>query len=120
MTHRKNAGLIISSIGVIAYLIHSIVIYWFTWGMGILPLTTLLTGVISLLGIIIGVDRIKLGGLVMLISIPLSIVSILILNSFLEYHSIYLIIIYPFALFPIPSFMFIGIGGIMCLTYSDN
>jgi len=88
----------------------------------IFSLSLLFTGAISLIGIIIGVKEIKIGGAVILISIPISIVYISILNFFLEYslynfYDIVLFVIYPI---PYPHSVFVIIGGIQCLMSFDD
>ena len=75
---RKKTALFLSGIGGILYL----------FGASLIPITMgsanillyLIAGVISLIGTGIGVVRIKIGGVVILISIPLSLIIVILLN----------------------------------------
>lgn len=123
-SRKKKAGLILSGIGVFIH---------FLWGSIFLFLLLptpifhsvfiLFIGTISLLGIIIGVKEIKAGGVVIIVSIPVSIVYMLILNFFLEsipdYLSVDLIqgVVY---IFLSPISLLIIIGGILCLNGFDD
>ena len=79
----------------------------------------LITGAISLMGTIIGAIKIKIGGTVILISIPISIVITYTLNI-IPYYSFFLVIL--FLLNPMIFFHsgFVIIGGILCLLSSDK
>ena len=108
MNSRKKASLILSVIGVFLYLLIGNILF---------------TGVISLIGTIIGAKKIKIGGAVILISIPISIVFTLILNFMLEYIPYYtfqeisFFVLYPI---PYPHSVFVIIGGILCLKSFDE
>jgi len=122
-SRKKKAGLILSGIGIFLYLLKGSIYIIFIYPMDVIfSLSLLFTGVISLIGIIIGVKEIKIGGAVILISIPISIVYISILNFFLEYslynfYDIVLFVIYPI---PYPHSVFVIIGGIQCLMSFDD
>ena len=124
MNSRKKTGLILSSIGVFLYLLSSNIYIFFIFPtLVIYSLSLLFTGIVSLIGIIIGLDMIKRGGAVILISIPISIVSILILNFILEdipyytFNEICFFVLYPI---PYPHSVFVIIGGILCLKSFDE
>jgi len=124
MNSRKKSGLILSSIGVFLYLLSSNIYIFFIYPtLVIYSLSLLFTGIISLIGIIIGLDMIKRGGAVILISIPISIVSILILNfilkdiSYYTFNEICFFVLYPI---PYPHSVFVIIGGILCVRSSDD
>ena len=122
MKSKKKAGLILSGIGEILYFLNG-VIYCFLSGPEILPISLLLTGTISLIGTILEKKEIKIGGAVILISIPFSIGVISILNFFLNYmptfriYDWFLLILYPI---PYPHSVFVIIGGILCVRSSDD
>ncbi len=122
-SRKKKAGLILSGIGIFLYLLKGSIYIIFIYPMDVIfSLSLLFTGAISLIGIIIGVKEIKIGGAVILISIPISIVYISILNFFLEYslynfYDIVLFVIYPI---PYPHSVFVIIGGIQCLMSFDD
>ena len=128
---RRKAGLILSGIGGIMYLLSGIILLitplWHYF-VGAFSIPYLITGAISLMGIIIlkGLEKIKIGGTVILISIPISIVITLIsidyTNTYFFFDLItrlgYLLItIYPL---PFPSSVFVIIGGILCLLSSNK
>ena len=124
MNSRKKASLILSVIGVFLYLlIGNIYIFLLSPTPVIYSLSLLFTGVISLIGTIIGAKKIKIGGAVILISIPISIVFTLILNFMLEYIPYYtfqeisFFVLYPI---PYPHSVFVIIGGILCLKSFDE
>ncbi|MBY9016193.1 MAG: hypothetical protein KGD68_10915 [Candidatus Lokiarchaeota archaeon] len=128
MNSKKKAGLILSGIGVFLYLLDgSIYLLLLSPTMPVIFSLLLLTGAISLIGTKIGVKKIKMGGAVILLSIPISIVFISALNFFLEYFTYYvpyytsynivLIVLYPI---PFPHSVFVIIGGIQCLMSFDE
>ena len=119
MNFRKEAGLILIDIGNAIYLLTGINFYFFSWGAGILPLPLIFIGAVSLMGTIIGVDEIKKGGTVILISIPLSIVYMFFMNIIIPYYRVYDMILWAFIPFPYPHSLFLIIGGILCLMSSD-
>ena len=123
-SRKKKAGLTLSAIGVfLNFLGGSIFLLFLSPTPIIQSVSLLFTGAISLLGIIIGLKEIKAGGVVILISIPISIVYMLILNFFLEgiysftSFEIFAIVLYPI---PIPHSVFVIIGGILCLMGFDE
>ena len=115
MRTRKKAGLILSGIGGIIYLFSSFNYILIYLGIGVLPF--ILAGVISLIGTGIGVKNIKKGGIIILISIPISIVLGIIFNPYGFYIIGYLGVLLFFSQ---PQFVFVIIGGIVCLKSSDS
>ena len=123
-SRKKKVGLILSGIGVIIYLLSgSMYLFFLSPFLPFHILSLLIPGTISLIGTIIGVKEIKAGGVVILISIPISIVYISIMHFFLEDISGYTLYeIVTFMLYPIPypHSIFIIIGGIQCLKSFDD
>jgi len=114
MRTRKKAGLILSGIGGTIYLLSSLMLSYVLIYMGIGFLPFILTGVISLIGTGIGVKNIKKGGIIILISIPLSFLIVSIVSPYGFFIIIYVLI------FSQPHFIFVIIGGILCFTSSDS
>jgi hypothetical protein len=122
MLARKKAGLSLSGIGGVLYLIGGIIILavggYYYFGISF-PISHLVTGITSIIGTIIGTKQIRLGGSIVLIAIPVAILITLI-SSF---YSAYYIIIYLFLpVWPIPYLpyvLFIIIGGVLCRISSD-
>ena len=109
---RNNPELILSGIGGVIYLFFGITLsnpYYY--GSSILP--ALITGVISLVGTGIGVKKKKIGGIVILISIPLSLVL-----GYTPYLIMYIGFLFS-PLFLVSSLCLI-IGGILCLKGSGS
>lgn len=119
MKSRKKAGLILSGIGNVIYLLTGFSYVFFVIGGGNLRLPLLFIGIFSLTGILIGVNDIKEGGAVILISIPLSVVYIFILNIISPYYRVYDMFYIAFHPIPYPHSLFLIIGGILCLMSSD-
>jgi len=117
-SRRRKAGLILSGIGGIMYLLLSIYFYLARSWFELLIIPTLITGAISLMGIIIGVKKIKIGGTVILFSIPLFIVIALIFGYHPSQINWFLLVLLIPA--PVPSSVFVIIGGILCLLSSDK
>ena len=123
-SRKKKAGLILSGIGVNLYFLRGCILLFLLAPTPVIQsLSLLFTGAISLIGIILGMKEIKAGGAIILISIPISIVYILILNFILEYipyytfYEIVLFVLYPI---PFPHSVFVIIGGLMCLSSFDE
>lgn len=123
-SRRKKAGLIVSGIGAFLYILWGGILLLLVGHPPVIQSVSLLfTGAISLLGIVVGVKEIKSGGVIILISIPISMIYILILNFFLEsitnIRSIDIIgiLLYPI---PFPSSLLILIGGFQCLKSFDD
>ena len=114
---RKKIALILSGIGGILYLIGAFLIP-ITMGSANI-LVYIIAGVISLIGTGIGVVRIKIGGVVILISIPLSIIIVILLNLEIlpQIAGLIALLLYPL---PFPHSVFVVIGGILCLLGSDK
>jgi len=117
MRLRKKAGLILSGIGGTIYLLASLMLSYLLVYLGIGFLPFILTGVISLTGTGIGVKNIKRGGIIILISIPLSLVIGIIFNPYGFYIIGYLGVILFYSQ---PHFVFVIVGGILCLKSSDS
>jgi len=116
MVSRKKIGLILSGIGGAIYLLSGFglnyVLKYFGVRFGSLPL--IITGVISLIGTGVGVKKIKIGGIIILISIPLSFVIGFIVSPYITKY--YLM----FLFFSLPHIVFVIVGGILCLKSSDS
>jgi len=116
---RKKTGLTLSGIGGIIYLINGILLFGVAW-IGNLSIPYLFIGITSLVGIGIGTKNTKMSGIVILISIPISIVITL---PILNFPSIYYMIMIMFIMsIPIPFLpgVFVIIGGILCLKSSGS
>ena len=115
MASRKKIGLILSGIGGAIYLLSGFGFYtvlrYFGIRFGSLPF--IITGVISLVGTGIGVKKIKIGSIIILISIPLSFVIGFIVSPYITRQ--YLIILF----FSLPHIVFVIVGGILCLKSAD-
>ena len=124
MNSRKIAGLILSSIGALIYILYGIIFVGFISPTEFMFLALTIEGYISLMGTLIGVIKIKMGGVVILISIPLTIFFALVLNNIFVYSPYFLY--FPsqdtvfFILSPSLHSAFVIIGGILCLTSSDD
>jgi len=123
-SRRKKGGLIVSGIGASLYIFQgSIFLLLLSPTPVILSVSLLFTGAISLLGMVIGINGIKVGGAITLISIPISIIYMIILNFFLESITntlsidIIRIVFYPI---PFPSSLLIFVGGILCIMSFDD
>jgi len=117
---RRKKGLRLSGIGGILYLLAGIIFFISgPYMMGHLAAPLLITGAISLMGTIIGAIKIKIGGTVVLISIPISILISYTLNP-APYFGIFVVIL--MLLNPMIFFHsgFVIIGGILCLLSSDK
>ncbi|NHJ19683.1 MAG: hypothetical protein EAX91_01980 [Candidatus Lokiarchaeota archaeon] len=104
MPIKKVAALILSGIGGGIYLFVGIM-FRVGWWSSVSP-TLIAAGIISLIGTGIGAVRIKIGGVVILLSIPL---SILIGISGGIYSILFVLIPVPF-----PHSILVMIGGILC------
>lgn len=129
---RRKIGLILSGIGGIIYLLEGIMFFSVIFStsstnnlMLLIGISYLIVGAISLMGTIIAAKKIKLGGRVILISIPISIVITLVTFNFYTLYSINLYyaimyIILPIMPIPFPTSVIVIIGGILCLLSSDK
>jgi hypothetical protein len=123
---RRIVGLITSGVGGALYLILGIM--FFITGMGYylwyyVPL--LIAGGISQTGTIVAVYKVKVGGSLLLTSLPVSIVFGIILAMVQPYYyySPYAVItVFQFILlpFPFPHSAHVIAGGILCLLASDR
>jgi hypothetical protein len=111
----KLTGLILSNIGGILYLL-TIFMVSQTYTGSIFPFSSgpfLVAGIVSLTGTILGVRNIKTGGLIILLSIPVSIAFGLIFFRYLDcFMCFYEFVLIPF---PLPHSVFVINGGILCL-----
>ncbi len=112
----KGVGLILSGIGGILFLIE--IMYIPAYMADIILLITI-TGIISLIGTGIGVKKIKIGGIIILISIPFSIITVALLNQWgipqISGNIASLLLPTPF-----PNSVVVIFGGILCLISSDE
>ena len=119
----KNKGLVLTGIGEILYLFQAILLIGFTFPSSIFPFSLLYAGLFSVIGTIVGRNEIKLGGAIVLLSIPTSIAFTLIFNAAFEsipYSIAYNIVIFVLYPIPYPHSVFVIIGGLLCLTSSDE
>lgn len=111
----KLTGLILNSIGGILYLITVFMVFQ-TYTGSLYPSASwpfLLTGVMSLIGTIIGVKNIKTGYFIILFSIPFTITIGFILFRYLEcFMCLIEFVVIPI---PLPHSVFVINGGILCL-----
>ncbi|NVM16967.1 MAG: hypothetical protein HWN80_04575 [Candidatus Lokiarchaeota archaeon] len=115
----KVAGIILSGIGGILYLITVFIVL--NTGFRDYPSTSmpfLFVGVTSLVGTIIGVKNIKLGSMIILLSLPATFLIGLIYGPYLDFY-LYLSP-YVFVPFPLPHSIFLITGGIMCFLSTDR
>jgi len=126
---RKTVGLLAGGIGGMTYLMfgltqikislgHTFPSY--SWTVGI---TTLLIGIISMVGTLVGARNVKTGGVLNLVSIPTALVIGVVLYvmggyiySYYNFIPFIMVIVFPLPL--LHSFHVIS-GGILCLTGSD-
>ena len=78
----------------------------------------LVAGIITLAGTIIGVKDIKIGSMIILLSLPATFIIGLIYIPYLD--SYLFLIIYVFVPFPLPHSIFVINGGIMCFLSTDR
>jgi hypothetical protein len=115
MGSRRKIGLILSGIGGILYLLLSSIAFLMSSWFGDFFISPLIAGAISLIGTIIAIKKAKIGGTVILLSIPISMVSALFLLH--TYLNLILNLLMPI---PFPHSVFVIIGGILCLLSSDK
>jgi len=117
---RKITGLIISGVGGILYLIE--VLFFGIGDQFLLFLTIpfLIVGAISETGTIIAAFRVKLGGVVILTSIPISLVIGILLNLGPYWYYPLMVFLYLVLPFPFPHSVFVITGGILILMSSDE
>jgi hypothetical protein len=117
---RKITGLIISGVGGILYLIRMLF-----FGIGdqfllFLTIPFLIVGAISEIGTIIAAFRVKIGGVVILTSIPISLVIGILLNFGPYWYYPLMVFLYLVLPFPFPHSVFVITGGILSLLSSDE
>lgn len=126
---RRTVGLLASGVGGMLYLIiglsqirgslnYSLLSY-----SGIIGISNLLAGLISIVGTLVGTRNVKTGGVLQLVSIPTALVLGFVLLTTGDYmYSVYnfipfiMMMVYPF---PLPHSFHVISGGILCLTGSD-
>lgn len=122
---RKLSGLIVSGVGGILYLINgfiylSIPLEFISWL--IIPFS--IAGVISLIGLVIGIFKVKIGGVVNLLVIPISIIIGVIMSYNLPYpylpHFTVIVVEYLILPIPLPHSIHVVTGGLLCLMGSDK
>jgi len=122
---RKTAGLIISGVGAALYLGYGLIllIVGFTY-YSAYTIALLIAGGISTTGVIVAINKVKIGGIIILISIPIAFVIGIVLSTigtpyYYYYQWIYVMqyVLFPF---PIPHSAHIIAGGIICLTAADR
>lgn len=124
---RKTAGIIISGVGAILYLVEGFFFLILSSGSGsmrIAAITMLIAGGISIAGVIVALYKVKIGGIITLTSIPIAMVIGIVLQlmePYYYYYYYYWIYIIQYILFPlpIPHSIHIIAGGIVCLTAND-
>jgi hypothetical protein len=115
----KVAGIIISGIGAILYLVTVFMVLNTEYR--VYPSTSmpfLFMGVTSLVGTIIGVKNTKLGSMIILFSLPATFIIGLIYGPYLDFY-LY-ISIYVIVPFPLPHSIFVINGGILCFLSTDR
>ena len=115
----KVIALIISGIGGILYFIAVFMVL--NTEMGLYPSSSmpfLVAGVISIVGTIIGVKNIKLGSMIILLSLPSTFMIGLMFSPYLDFYLS--LITYVFIPIPLPHSIFIINGGILCFMSSDR
>ena len=123
---RRIVGLITSGVGGALYLILGFMylimnVGYYSWYY--IPL--LIAGAISQTGTIVAMYKVKIGGALLLASLPVSIVFGIILTMIQPYYyyTLYAVItVFQFILlpFPIPHSAHVIAGGILCLLASDR
>ena len=124
----RTIGLIISGVGGLLYFIMGFIfLFAYMSYMLWLAIPVLIVGAISQIGTIVAISKVKIGGVLILTSIPISLVIGVILSlsqpspyyypSFYSVVMVFQLILYPI---PIPHSVHVIVGGILCLTGSDN
>lgn len=122
---RRIVGLITSGVGGALYLILGLIylatMSYYSWYY--VPL--LIAGAISQTGTIVAIFKVKVGGALLLTSLPISIVFGIILTMvqpYYYYSPLAVMIVFQFILFPlpIPHSAHVIAGGILCLLASDR
>jgi len=125
----RLVGLIISGVGGLLYLIQGLIYLFTSRGymsyyslMAIIP--SFIAGVISQTGTIVAISKVKIGGAILLTSIPIAFVVGIILSFAQPYYYPYYNVLYVFQyiLFPLPlpHSAHVIAGAILCLIASDN
>ncbi|MFX0148186.1 MAG: hypothetical protein ACFE8E_10630 [Candidatus Hodarchaeota archaeon] len=105
---RKNAGVIISLVGATLYLVFGFLF--------LRNISMLIAGGISLTGGIVAMYKVKIGGVIVLIAIPIAIIFGIVFTINQPYGWMSILGLYP----PIPHSVHVIPGGIICLTASDE
>ena len=124
---RRTAGLIMSGVGGIIYLIPGFMYLILSLGYGSSYYSTitfplLIAGAISIIGTIVGLSEIKIGGIIIVSAIPISLVIgiiLVLLGSYYWYNvfNMFFTLLLPL---PFPHSIHVVAGGILCLTGSDK
>jgi hypothetical protein len=124
---KKTAGIIISGVGAIIYLIFGFFVLITSSVAGYMrdiAISLFIAGGISLTGVIVAIYKVKIGGIITLTSIPIAIiigVILLLTGPYYIYYYYWLnfiqYVVFPL---PIPHSLHIIPGGIICLTAKDE
>jgi len=128
---RRLVGLIISGVGGLIYLFYGLFLLLVNYGYlpmimrGATPM--IIAGVVAVIGTIVGINKIKAGGGVILTAIPAAIVFGVIMNFMMNfiiggyyYYTLFYVFQYILLPFPFPHSIHVIVGGILCLTASDR
>lgn len=121
---RKTAGIIISGVGSALYLVFGFFFLFISSGyMFAAGLSLMIAGGISLAGVITALFKVKIGGIITLIALPIAlvigIVLVFIEGDYYYFYQWMYILQYLLFPFPIPHSAHVVAGGIICLTATD-
>jgi len=116
----KVLGLILNSIGGILYLLTVFTVTQTETGSNYPNASTpfIIAGVISLMGTITGAKDIKMGSMIILLSLPVTFLIGVIFSPYLHFYLYFIAFI--FIPIPLPHSVFVIIGGILCLISSNR
>ena len=122
---RRTAGVIISGVGAAIYLVFGLIFLIFTGAYSLSPsITMIMAGGISLTGAIVATYKVKIGGIIVLISLPIAFVVGMLFRMLEPYYYYYqwIYALQYLMFYPIPFIHFVHVlaGGIICLTASDE
>lgn len=124
----RMMGLIISGVGGLLYFIIGFIFLFASIGYMLwVTIPLLIAGAISQTGTLVAISKVKIGGVFILTSIPISLVIGILVSltqsypyyypSFYNMVMVFQLILYPI---PIPHSVHVIVGGILCLTASDK
>ena len=116
----KVLGLILNSIGGILYLLTVFMVTQTETGSNYpnASMPFIIAGVISLMGTITGARDIKMGSMMILLSLPVTFLIGVIFSPYLHFYLYF--IAFVFIPIPLPHSVFVIIGGILCLLSSNR